>query len=149
MTYGLIFIFATGLALVAWIRFAPDDPARWHVPVADAGAPHPGPCADQIRIVPQGARATCLLADPPATVLARLDTLALSTPRTTRLAGTPQDGRLTWVSRSRLMGYPDYITAEASQTPQGTRLDIFSRQRYGSGDWGVNAARLRAWLSQP
>ena len=30
----------------------------------------------------------------------------------------------------------------------GTRLDILSRQRYGNGDHGVNAARLGKWLSQ-
>jgi uncharacterized protein (DUF1499 family) len=46
------------------------------------------------------------------------------------------------------MGYPDYITAEVSQTPQGTRLDILSRQRFGEADLGVNAARLKDWLSQ-
>ena len=44
------------------------------------------------------------------------------------------------------MGFPDYITAEASQSGDGARLDIFSRQRFGRGDWGVNAARLRVWL---
>lgn len=148
MTYGLILIFALGLALAAWIRLAPDDPARWHVPVADAGAPTPGPCVEQIRTVPKGARATCLLSQTPAALLEELEAIALATPRTTHLAGTPDESRITWVSRSRLMGYPDYITAEASLTPQGTRLDIFSRQRYGQGDHGVNAARLRAWLSR-
>ena len=46
------------------------------------------------------------------------------------------------------MGFPDYITAEVAPTAEGTRLDIFSRQRFGSSDMGVNAARLRNWLSQ-
>lgn len=148
MTYGLILALAVGLlALLAAIRLAPDDPTRWHVPVAEQTPPIPGPCADHIRIVPKGARTTCLLSDPAATLLARLDTIALATPRTTRLAGTPEGGRLTWITRSRLMGFPDYVTAEASQTAEGTRLDIFARQRFGQGDWGVNAARLAAWLS--
>jgi uncharacterized protein (DUF1499 family) len=148
MSYGLIFILAAGLALALYIRLAPNDAALWHVQVADASSPIPGPCVEQIRTVPKGARATCLLPGTPAEILAKLDTIALATPRTTRLAGSPDEGRITWVSRSRLLGYPDYITAEASPTPQGSRLDIFSRQRYGSGDWGVNAARLTAWLAQ-
>jgi len=148
MAYGLILILAAGfLAAVSYIRLAPDDPARWHVAVSDASVPSPGPCTDHITKVAKGARATCLLTDPPDAVLAKLDSTALATPRTTRLAGTPQDGRITWISRSRLMAFPDYITAEATPTPQGTRLDILSRQRYGNGDGGVNAARLRAWLS--
>jgi Protein of unknown function (DUF1499) len=148
MVYGLIFAFATsGLALLAYIRLAPDDPARWHVAVGSDAEPLPVPCADQITLVAQGARATCELADPPARVLARLMATASASDRVTLLAGSVAEGRLTWVSRSRLMGYPDYITAEARPTLNGTRLDILSRQRYGRGDHGVNAARLRDWLT--
>jgi hypothetical protein len=45
------------------------------------------------------------------------------------------------------MGYPDYSTAEAKETADGTRLDVFARQRFGGGDFGVNGARLKAWLT--
>jgi Protein of unknown function (DUF1499) len=149
MAYGVTFIFAMGvLALVAYVRLATDDPYRWNVPIADSAAPTPGPCADQVRVVPMGARATCLLATTPLATLAALDAIALTTARTTGLAGTPDSGRITWVNRSRLMRYPDYITAEATQTLRGTRLDIFSRQRYGRADGGVNAARLKDWLDR-
>ena len=79
-------------------------------------------------------------------LLSRLDQAALASPRTTRLAGTPQSGRITWVTRTALIGYPDYTTAEATQTPTGTRLDIYARQRFGGSDFGVNTARLQAWL---
>ena len=148
MAYGLILAsVAALLALAAAVRLAPSDPAKWHVALDNAAPAMPGPCALQIRLVPKGASASCLLADEPASVLTRLDTMALATPRTLRLAGTGQQGRITWVSRSKLMRFPDYITAEARPTPQGTRLDIFSRQRFGDGDRGVNAARLKAWLT--
>jgi len=148
MTYGLIFIFALGLGLIAWIRLAPDDPARWHVALDMAGAPSTAPCVEAVRLVPQGAAVSCFLDTPPDALLSRLDQIATAQPRTTRLSGSPDTGRLTWVARSRLLGYPDYITAQTTQSPQGTRLDILSRQRYGQGDWGVNAARLQNWLSQ-
>jgi hypothetical protein len=45
--------------------------------------------------------------------LARLDEIALATPRTTRLAGSPDEGRITWITRSALWGFPDYTTAQA------------------------------------
>ena len=147
LAYGLIFaLFAGVLALMAAVRLAPSDPSVWHVAIADPADPQPGPCVDQIKLVAKGARATCLLSADPVTALTTLNTTALATPRTTLLAGTAQARRITWISRSRLMGYPDYITAEARPTPLGTRLDIFSRQRFGTGDQGVNAARLRDWL---
>ena len=135
------------LGLLAYVRFAPSDPAIWHVAVATTAPATPGQCIDKIALVAKGARATCLLAGNPQDVLAKLDATAMATPRTSRLAGLPIDARITWVSRSRLMGFPDYITAEVSQAPAGTRLDIFSRQRFGNGDGGVNAARLHDWLA--
>ena len=148
LAYGLIFALFIGfLALAAVVRLAPSDPAVWNVPVADDTVASRGPCADQVRRVAKGARATCLLPGTPPQVLARLDAIALAAPRTQALAGSPVQGRMTWVARSMIMGFPDYITAEAVQTTDGTRLDLYSRQRYGTGDWGVNAARLKVWLA--
>jgi uncharacterized protein (DUF1499 family) len=46
------------------------------------------------------------------------------------------------------MGFPDYITAEAVPVAGGTQLDVYARQRFGSSDLGVNAARLKLWLGQ-
>ena len=121
-----------------YIRLAPSDPARWHVPPAGAEGP-PG------EIVPVKGGATLhLTSADPAMELAALDAIALTTPRTTRLAGNPAEGRITWITRSRLWGFPDYTTAEV--TPDG--LVIWSRQRFGSNDWGVNALRLEIWLAR-
>ena len=135
------------VTLSAYVRLAPTDVAAWHVPVATTDPATSGPCTDKITIVPKGARATCLVPGTPAEVLNKLEATALTSARTIRLAGTPEEGRITWEARSFLMGYPDYVTAEAIAAPEGTRLDIFSRQRFGEGDMGVNAARLKDWLS--
>ncbi len=148
LAYGLIFASVLGyLAVTAVVRLAPSDPKVWNVAVTGPDDPVAGPCAKQIKIVPKGARATCLLTVGPDVVLTRLNVIALTFPRTSYLTGAAAESRVTWISRSRLMGYPDYITAETSQTPAGTRLDILSRQRFGDGDWGVNAARLKLWLT--
>ncbi len=146
-TLTLVVILAA-LALMAYIRLAPSDPRAWHISVATQDPIPQGPCADHIALVAKGARAACILPLTPAAVLDKLEAIALTSPRTLHLAGSAAEGRITWVSRSFLMGYPDYITAEVAQTARGTRLDIFSRQRFGEADLGVNAARLKDWLAQ-
>ena len=141
---GLVAVGVVGFSL--FIRFAPLDPSRWHVEIATSDPPAAGTCAANLTLLLNGARSTCLLPATPTEILIKLNTIALATPRTTRLAGTPEAGRVSWVTRSNLIGYPDIITAQVTTTATGTRLDIFSRQVYGSGDWGVNAARLKTWL---
>ncbi len=145
---GLIIALLVGvLALAFVVRLAPNDPLVWNVAIDDLTAAEPGPCTDQIRPLPNGARVVCLLQGEPEEILAKLSLIATAYPRTFILAGAPREGRMTWVSRTRIMGYPDYTTAEVTVTPSGVVLRIFARQRFGRGDWGVNAGRLKAWLS--
>lgn len=131
--------------VMAYIRLAPSDPALWNV--------DPGPVpilsgAGPVQPVPGGARATLLLAGrDPAEVLARLDALARATSRTSRLAGSPEQGRMTWITRSAVFGFPDYTTAAVRSEGAATRLDLYARQRFGQGDFGVNGARLRDWIA--
>lgn len=132
------------VAAAAWVRLAPVDPARWNVDVASDSPPL---CAGGIETARASARAACLVPGPPGALLAMLDGIASGTPRTRRIAGGPDEGRITWETRSLLMGYPDYTTAQVTAEDGGTRLDILARSRFGAGDWGVNAARLKAWLS--
>ncbi len=134
-----LLVLAVVATFAAYVRFAPSDPALWHVsPRAE------GPLGEVV-----AGRASATLRLPlgggdPRALLARLDATALATPRTRRLAGSVDEGRITWVSRSLLWGFPDYTTAEM----QADGLYIFARLRFGGGDSGVNAARLRDWLSQ-
>ena len=139
MVLGLLALLVIGFG--AYVRLAPSDPVRWHV--------SPTPAAQPDCTVQQGegdARATCLLPAAPAEALAKLDAIATATPRTTRLAGSPEEGRITWITRSALWGFPDYTTAEAAPDATGTRLTLHARLRFGRSDMGVNAARLRDWL---
>ncbi|MCU9846469.1 DUF1499 domain-containing protein [Defluviimonas sp. WL0024] len=126
---------------LAWIRLAPSDPARWHVDPAVPGA-------DTLTGEPGGARgALTLPGRSPAEVLARLDAIARATRRTTRLAGSPEEGRITWLTRSAAFGFPDYTTAQAVQNGSEVELTLHARQRFGRDDFGVNAARLRDWTA--
>ena len=50
------------------------------------------------------------------------------------------------MSRTRWIGFPDYITVSAVPAPGGAQLAVLSRLRFGRGDLGVNRARLDRWL---
>jgi hypothetical protein len=146
VTWAFALLVVLVLCFGVYVRFAPSDPSRWHEDPSTGAAVSPGPCA-VVKTV-GAARVACLRAETPGALLALLDDIALASPRTKRLAGNPEDGRITWISRSALWGFPDYTTAQAVATPQGTRLDIHARNRFGIDDMGVNAARLTDWISR-
>lgn len=146
----LVLIVAGGMA---YIRLAPSDPARWHVDPGYAiefgglTAFPPGP--ESVIQLEGGARAMITLFETTSDeALAALDAIALSSPRTRRLAGSVEEGRITWITRSAVMGFPDYTTAEARPSGSAVNIDLHARLRFGRSDFGVNAARLRDWLGQ-
>jgi Protein of unknown function (DUF1499) len=127
----------------AWVRLAPSEPAVWHVdPVTDAAAD------GVVRTGMGDARVALVLPGTAEGVLSKLDAIALATPRTKRIAGSAAEGRITWVTRSALWGFPDYTTAAARVEAGGTRLDFLARLRFGGSDFGVNAARLTDWVGR-
>ena len=138
----LILTILAGLQI--YIRLAVAEPAEWHIDLATARpatlTPNPSP---SLTIQEGGAFIDLTQADPQAT-LAKLAEIAAATPRTTIFAGSVAEGHITWVTRSLLWGFPDYTTAQI--TPQG--LTLYARLRFGQGDMGVNAARLKDWLGQ-
>lgn len=152
--YLLIGLALAVMAFAAYVRLAPSDPVVWHVdPVTRL--PANGLAVSRFGETPQvattlnSAIVRVEVQGPQRVALARLDEVALATPRTERLAGSPEDGRITWVTRSALWGFPDYTTAQAITTDVATsEVTIFARSRFGRGDMGVNAARVRDWLAR-
>ncbi|WP_354002047.1 DUF1499 domain-containing protein [Pseudotabrizicola alkalilacus] len=141
---GLIFavLIVAVLGLMAFVRLAPADAARWHV--AQDGTGWAKAPWDAVLSETGGARLRLsAAAGAPGDLLVRLDGVALATPRTTRLAGSVAEGRITWVTRSALWGFPDFTTAEA----RDDGLYIHARLRFGREDMGVNAKRLEGWLA--
>jgi len=135
MIFWVLLVCCMGLA--AYVRLAPDVVARWHHPLEGM------PTAAGIVTDPGAARAFVPMADGRAG-LAQFAKVAAASPRVRLLAGSVQEGRMTWVVRSALWGFPDYVTAEAG--PQG--LAVWSRLRFGRSDLGVNRARLEDWLAR-
>ncbi|MEL6168184.1 MAG: DUF1499 domain-containing protein [Pseudomonadota bacterium] len=126
-----------GLLIV--FRLPPLDPARWHV--SPEAAPDPG--GSGLRLLQPDAP---VVAAPAADALARFDALVLGTPRTRHLAGSTEEGRITYVTRSFVFGFPDLTTVEAQSVAEGTALTLVARARFGQSDLGVNAARVSGWI---
>ncbi len=146
MFWGLVLVAIAAVAVAqAAVRLAPSDPGAWHVDPAVVERPgFPG----HFLVRPEDGDSTGpVFAEDPAAVLAAFDAVALSTPRTQRLVGAVADGHVTYLSRSALWGFPDYISVRAVPAEGGTRLLIFSRLRFGSSDLGVNRARVEQWLA--
>ncbi len=117
--------------LVVFIRVAPNDPTQFHVvPEVSENKDLLGGVKRRVKTGPDG--------------LARFHAVALGAPRTYVLAGTVEDGHVTYVSRTKWMGYPDL----ASVKQDNDDLLIYARQRFGRKDFGVNKARIDGWLAR-
>ncbi len=115
----------------AYVRLAPSDSARWHV-VREITADRDLE-GGVLRRVETGADG-----------LARLDKVARAWPRTRILAGSVDEGMITYVTRSAVLGFPDYTTVRQVDG----WLEVNARLRFGRSDFGVNRARIEAWLAQ-
>lgn len=136
---------AVAVLFSAYVRLAPSEPATWHVDPRKVQNPQPGG-SYLLRDEPPADGPAVTFDEPPEDVLARLDRVAMAAPRVTRLAGDPASGHVTYVARSAIFGFPDYISVVAWPVAGGARLAIYSRLRYGSSDLGVNRKRIESWL---
>jgi len=129
MRLALIFLLAAAIAAALYVRLAPSAPARWHRM----------PERVETRELTGGAMR--VIADAPGRLKALHD-IVTATPRTRVLAGSVAEGMVTYVTRSRIFGFPDYTTVRRA----GGEIGIYGRLRFGVSDMGVNAARIDGWL---
>jgi uncharacterized protein (DUF1499 family) len=61
--------------------------------------------------------------------------------------GDPVTGRIEANDSSRWFGFTDDIVIRIVASGAGSRIDMRSTSRHGRGDFGVNAARIRAYLA--
>ncbi|WP_162300753.1 DUF1499 domain-containing protein [Alkalilacustris brevis] len=131
-------------AVMAYVRLTPSDPAVWHLDPRAISKPQ-GSNHWLIRPVGGDARAPNFALPAPDLAQA-VDALMLSMPRTERLAGSVSAGHMTYVTRSKWMGFPDYTSIRVYSTEAGAGLAAFARARFGRSDLGVNRARLEALM---
>ncbi len=152
------YIFLALLLMIAgaliYVRVAPHDIATWHVDPLTAPTPT---TPNSWRVAPPGqspdssggsaGQPSAVYRATPAELLAAFDRIAMAQPETVRLAGSPDEGLITYVQRSKLVKYPDYISVKAVDLGDGrSALAILSRSRFGKSDLGVNKARVTEWL---
>jgi len=133
----LLMIVISGLI---YIRVAPHDATAQHL-IPPIGAEPEAP-----DIMAGSAVYAQVFKTPPTDILTRLNDIALATPRTRILAGSVEEGMITYVTRSRVFGFPDYTTVQVVAEAQGSRATLFGRLRFGKSDFGVNSQRISAWL---
>lgn len=127
MTFMISVLLGLIVCLILFVRLMPSDPARFHVALGfEIDGDQPGG-AERILDGNQ---------------VASLDKVILATPRTVVLAGDPEAGHVTYVTRSKLWGFPDYTTVQF--VDGHTRL--WGRLRFGRSDLSVNAKRLKVWI---
>ncbi len=131
------------VGVLAYIRLAPSDPARWHEDPRLVSRPVT-PNFHLIRMAGGDAMPRVYQMTPEA-LAARVDEVARAD-GTTLLAGSVESGHMTYLSRTPLMGYPDYTSVLIEPAGEGAMLLAFARSRFGRSDLGVNRARLERWL---
>jgi uncharacterized protein (DUF1499 family) len=72
--------------------------------------------------------------------------VAKSMPGWTIIAADADTGHIEAIQQSRWFRFTDDIVIRVSGDAAGSRIDIRSTSRQGHSDYGVNAARIRAYF---
>lgn len=137
--YILLALVALTFAAALYVRLAPVDAADWHV---DPEQVTPPTSPNYALLAGSGA---ATIPAPALAVAGRVQAIAEAEGAQV-LAGSLAEGFVTYVVRSRIMGFPDFISLRLVPENDTTRLHIFSRSRDGYSDLGVNTARVQRWL---
>lgn len=139
------------VAAAVWFRVVDSDPAVWHV---DPAVTERTGRDNDVLVAPAGGAAapvdiiTEARPVPATDLLFQFNAIAGNADRTEVVAGSVEEGMITYVQRSAVFGFPDYVTVKAVETEGGAALIIWSRSRYGYSDMGVNRKRVEGWLAQ-
>jgi uncharacterized protein (DUF1499 family) len=143
MRFIVLAILGIVVAVIVYVRLAPHDVTGIH---AQADARGPGDYGAM-----NGFLAVRQITVAPEVILSGIAQTAQAADRTNVLAGSAGEGMITFVTRSKLWGFPDYTTV--SIIPAGAvdnaapLLMLDGRLRFGRSDFGVNKARIEMWLS--
>jgi hypothetical protein len=151
MVWSAGFLVVLGFLGLLVVRSAEHDPDLWHVDPAETARTSKPNDALAAPVGTTRAEPDIVLSistKPPVQLLAALDAAARVEPRVEVVAGGVEAGKITYVQRSAIIGFPDYISVSAIETIDGNGLILWSRSRYGYSDLGVNRARLDRWLGR-
>ncbi len=134
-------------ASIAIVRTLGHDVERWHVDPQTAPDPS---TPNWYRVVPDGENPASVY-NVSAEELSRAFDRVVGNQSSIELLKDDRSsgGSVTWVQRSALFGFPDYISVRFLPLEDGAKstLAVFSRSRLGQSDLGVNEKRVTAWLT--
>ncbi len=133
-----LLVFAAVVIFVA--RFIPADSEPFHEDPAE-----PDTRRSEFRLIGPEAPRYSVDAE---TVLQAFADIARSRWNVILVEGSVDEGMMTFVARSTVFGFRDYITVKATDEPGGAKLSVFARPRFNVFDWGVNERRLDRWLGE-
>ena len=145
-----LFLLILIVVAILWVRIAPSNASEWHV---DPETIEKSARPNQF-LMRDGQDTDSLIFDTtPDDLAAKFNDIALSKPNVVVLDGAASDLWVTYMQRTKLMAYPDYISVKiTAEGDDKSRLTVYSRSRFGRSDLGVNKARIKAWtaaLGQP
>lgn len=142
---SLIVLVAIVLVSAAYVRLAPSSVYRWHKDPDTAKRPFKPNFA--FLSPKMGSRKPPIYQASALDLAAAFDAMALKRNRVTKLAQTDGGLHVTYIARSKLMAFPDYLSVKFIDLGDGTStLSIYSRARFGYGDGGVNKGRIKSWI---
>lgn len=139
----LLLVGAAAVMLFVYVRVAPSEPARWHEDPRLVTRPNT-PNFYLVRMVggdamPQVFQRSVQDLAKALDAIARADGAVL-------LAGSVESGHMTYLTRTRVVGFPDYTSILIEPAGEGAMLLAFARARFGHSDLGNNRARLERWI---
>ena len=126
------------LAALAYVRLAPSDPVRWHRQAAITGS--------ETKKLKSGYIWRKVVSGDGSAEFKALDQVIRASAGTQRLAGSVEEGQVTYVSRTKVIGFPDYTTVGIYEVEGQKVLEAYGRLRFGRSDLGVNANRIKGWV---
>ena len=134
---------ALAASIMGYVWLAPSDPARWHEDPRLVARPA-RPNFYLVRMV--GGDAMPHVFQMGVQDLAtRLDAIARADGGKL-IGGSLASGHMTYLTRSPVMGFPDYTSVLIEPAGDGAMVLVFARARFGHSDMGANRARTEQWL---
>lgn len=137
------------------VRRASDDPSQWHIdPLTSPNPDTPNwyrlsPADASVERHPERDAHPPTFTASAAELGEAFDAVATGDERVEVLAGSVAEGHVTYVQRSKLFGFPDYVSVRFIDLPDGgSTLSVFSRARFGKSDLGVNQKRVERWVAE-
>ena len=146
----MILVFAMG-ALFVRVATVGHEPSEWHVDpfsIERPVSPNTYYLAVPSMVSARVDREAPIYTVPTAIMAKAFNDYVLTQSNVILLAGSVEEGWLTYVQRTPTLRIPDYITVKFVdfEDGSGSTLAIYSRSRYGYGDMGYNKARVENWL---